>query len=131
MASWKLISEYRKAKVRGKGGEEGAEHIIMQFRTAQDLNGRSDIEFMNGRKKRFPKQFIDLVLKQYDSMKSLDKERFQRVIGKTPDAPEKVMRQIAKKNPRMRTAKSRLANRGYKPKRLSKSGVFFNPDWGD
>ena len=120
-----------KAKVKGKGGEEGAEHIIMQFKNAQDLNGRSDITFMNGRKKRFPKQFIDIVLKQYDSMKSLDKERFQKVIAKSPDAPEKVMRQIAKKNPRMRTAKSRLASKGFKAKRLSKSGIFFNPDWSE
>jgi hypothetical protein len=125
------LVEYRKAKVKGKGGEEGAEHIIMQFKNAQDLNGRSDITFMNGRKKRFPKQFIDIVLKQYDSMKSLDKERFQKVIAKSPDAPEKVMRQIAKKNPRMRTAKSRLASKGFKAKRLSKSGIFFNPDWSE
>jgi hypothetical protein len=110
----RILNEYRRAKTSGLGkDEEGAEHIIMQFRNSQDLNGRSDIKFMNGQKKRFPKKFIDLVLTVYNGLKPQDKVRFQRTIGKNPAAPEKALRMMAKRNPRMMGAKDKKAGKGY------------------
>jgi hypothetical protein len=118
--SWKYIStilEYRRKKTSGLAkGEEGAEHIIMQFKNSQDLNGRADIKFMNGQKKRFPKKFIDMVLSVYNGMKPQDKLRFQKLIGKNPAAPEKALRGIAKGTPATRSAKSRFADKGYRAK---------------
>jgi hypothetical protein len=59
----------------------GTEHIIMQLRKAQDVDGNMDIEVSpKGKKVRLSKKEIDALLKKHDSMQKPRDKRLFRVM---------------------------------------------------
>lgn len=63
----------------GSGKSKGTEHIIMQLRKAQDVDGKMDIQVSpKGKKVRLAKKDIDALLRRHDSMtKPRDKRLFR------------------------------------------------------
>ena len=62
-------------RTTAKVGED--DHIIMQLRQAQDLNGRMDIQVSKTAKTKLPKAMIDKLLKTHDKLRSNnDKKKF-------------------------------------------------------
>jgi hypothetical protein len=72
-------------EVRG-GEDEPDKHIIMQLRSAQDLDGKRDIRFRGGKTAKVAKQHIDKILKLHDhpSMKPVNKRVLRVTISKSP-----------------------------------------------
>ena len=66
----------------GKASEKGADdHIIMQLRKAQDVDGKMDIKATpTGKTVRLPKPLIDKLLKMHDSMQKPDDKRKLRIM---------------------------------------------------
>ena len=65
----------------GTGKSKGTEHIIMQLRKAQDVDGNMDIEVSpKGKKVRLSKKEIDVLLKRHDSMQKPRDKRLFRVM---------------------------------------------------
>lgn len=72
-------------EVRG-GADEPDKHIIMQLRSAQDLDGNKEIRFRGGKTAKVPKKHIDKILKLHDhpSMKPVNKRVMRVAISKSP-----------------------------------------------
>lgn len=68
------------------GADEPDKHIIMQLRSAQDLDGNKEIRFRGGKTAKVPKKHIDKILKLHDhpSMKPVNKRVMRVAISKSP-----------------------------------------------
>lgn len=121
------LVEYKKRKIKDSGEER--EHIIMQLRNAIDLKGRSKIQFATGRPQQIPLEHIRAALHVHDNVikKSADKLRYMKAIEKSPQHLKRMTQGVLKGTPAMKTAKLRQSPK--KPQRLSKSGIYFNPNW--
>ena len=66
----------------GRSSEAGSDdHIIMQLRKAQDVNGNMDIKVSpTGKKVKLPKAMIDKLLKMHDRMSKPDEKRKLRIL---------------------------------------------------
>ena len=66
----------------GRSSEAGSDdHIIMQLRKAQDVNGNMDIKVSpTGKKVKLPKSMIDKLLKMHDRMSKPDEKRKLRIL---------------------------------------------------
>lgn len=71
-------------EARGYG--EADTHIIMQLRSAQDLDGKKDITFRGGAKAKVDKKHIDKILKLHDhpAIKPVQKRQMRVAISKSP-----------------------------------------------
>ena len=71
-------------EARGYG--EADTHIIMQLRSAQDLDGKKDITFRGGAKAQVDKKHIDKILKLHDhpALKPVQKRQMRVAISKSP-----------------------------------------------
>ena len=71
-------------EARGYG--EADTHIIMQLRSAQDLDGKKDIQFRGGKKAKVDKKHIDKILKIHDhpALKPVQKRKIRVAISKSP-----------------------------------------------
>ena len=86
----KKVGNYKKgvadphsgAGYSGKASEKGADdHIIMQLRKAQDVDGKMDIKATpTGKTVRLPKSLIDKLLKMHDAMQKPDDKRRLRIM---------------------------------------------------
>ena len=121
------LAEYKTKKIKDSGEER--EHIIMQLRNAIDLKGRSKIQFATGRPQQIPLEHIRAALHVHDNVikKSADKLRYMKAIEKSPQHLKRMTQGVLKGTPAMKTAKLRQSPK--KPQRLSKSGIYFNPNW--
>jgi hypothetical protein len=72
-------------EARGYG--EADTHIIMQLRSAQDLDGNKDITFRGGKKAKVAKKHIDKILKLHDhpALKPVQKRQMRVAISKSPE----------------------------------------------
>ena len=72
-------------EARGYG--EADTHIIMQLRSAQDLDGNRDITFRGGKKAKVAKKHIDKILKLHDhpALKPVQKRQMRVAISKSPE----------------------------------------------
>ena len=72
-------------EARGYG--EADTHIIMQLRSAQDLDGNKDIQFRGGKKAKVAKKHIDKILKLHDhpALKPVQKRQMRVAISKSPE----------------------------------------------
>ena len=121
------LAEYKRRKIKDSGEER--EHIIMQLRNAIDLKGRSKIQFATGRPQQIPLEHIRAALHVHDNIikKSADKLRYTKAIEKSPQHLKRMTQGVLKGTPAMKTAK--LKQSPKRPQRLSKSGIYFNPNW--
>jgi hypothetical protein len=55
------------------------QHILMQLRKAQDVDGDHPIKFLDGTKVKLPLEDITLFMNKYMDMKPLDREKMQQV----------------------------------------------------
>ena len=69
-------------KLAGSGrSKSGTEHIIMQLRKAQDVDGNMDIQVSpTGKKVRLAKKDIDALLRKHDTMTKPRDKRLFRVL---------------------------------------------------
>lgn len=68
-------------RLAGSGKSRGTEHIIMQLRKAQDVDGKMDIQVSpKGKKVRLAKKDIDALLRRHDSMQKPRDKRLFRVM---------------------------------------------------
>jgi len=80
----KVAEEEITNEARGYG--EADTHIIMQLRSAQDLDGKKDIQFRGGKKAKVDKKHIDKILKIHDhpALKPVQKRQIRVAISKSP-----------------------------------------------
>ena len=71
--------EARMSDVTNKKGED--DHIVMQLRKAQDVNGNMDIKVTpTGKTTRLPKKMIDKLLATHDKLQKPDEKRKFRIM---------------------------------------------------
>lgn len=85
---------------RPKKGEdaESDKHIIMQLRSAQDLDGNKHIEFRGGKKAKVPLHHINSILKLHDHPQATPRHKrvIRAVISKGPDHLAKLAGSVSK-----------------------------------
>lgn len=70
-------------------------HIIMQLRSAQDLNGNKDVAFRGGKKAKVDIKDINTVLKAHDSIpKPENKRRFRIMISKSHEDLKNIAKEL-------------------------------------
>lgn len=75
---------------RGEG-QESDRHIIMQLRSAQDLDGKKDIKFSSGKTAQVHPDHINKILKMHDQLqKPEDKRRLRAAIGRSHEHLKRV-----------------------------------------
>lgn len=80
---------------RGEG-EESDRHIIMQLRSAQDLEGNKEITFRGGKKAKVAPEHINKILKLHDhpNTKPVHKRMLRVAIAKSPEHLARVAKEI-------------------------------------
>lgn len=67
-------------------------HLVMQLRSALDVDGNYPISFKDGSKAKLPVEDINLFLQKYEMVKPADKEKMQDVAGMSKDHFDKVVK---------------------------------------
>lgn len=67
-------------------------HLVMQLRSALDVDGNYPISFKDGSKAKLPVEDINLFLQKYEMVKPADKEKMQDVAGLSKDHFDKVVK---------------------------------------
>jgi hypothetical protein len=58
-------------------------HLVMQLRSALDVDGNYAISFKDGSKAKLPVNHINMFLKKYETLKPADKEKLQTIAGQS------------------------------------------------
>jgi hypothetical protein len=71
--------------------KDKVQHILMQLRKAQDVDGDHPIKFLDGSKVILPLNDIDMFLEMYMNVKPQDRERLQKVASMSKDKFDKLL----------------------------------------
>lgn len=83
-----------RSKDLGDPQPEPDQHIIMQLRNAEDVNGNKAIDFEEGPSKKVPIEAIRKVIKAYEGIKPAQKDKLQAIIQKSYNDLMKVAKAI-------------------------------------
>jgi hypothetical protein len=72
--------------------QDKVKHLVMQLRSALDVDGNYAISFKDGSKAKLPVSDINLFLRKYEMVKPADKEKMQDVAGMSKDHFDKVVK---------------------------------------
>jgi hypothetical protein len=72
--------------------QDKVKHLVMQLRSALDVDGNYAISFKDGSKAKIPVSDINLFLRKYEMVKPADKEKMQDVAGMSKDHFDKVVK---------------------------------------
>ncbi len=67
-------------------------HLVMQLRSALDVDGNYAISFKDGSKAKLPVSDINLFLRKYEMVKPADKEKMQDVASMSKDHFDKIVK---------------------------------------
>lgn len=67
-------------------------HLVMQLRSALDVEGNFPISFKDGTKAKLPMADILLFLRKYETVKPADKETMQNVGGQSKEGFDKIVK---------------------------------------
>jgi hypothetical protein len=67
-------------------------HIVMQLRSALDLDGDYAINFKDGTKAKIPAEDINLFLRKYETVMPADKETMQNIGGQSKEGFDKIVK---------------------------------------
>jgi hypothetical protein len=63
--------------------QDKVKHLVMQLRSALDVDGNYAISFKDGSKTKLPVNHIQMFLKKYETLKPADKEKLQTIAGQS------------------------------------------------
>lgn len=90
--------DYSLSEARRYTKTDEDQNIIMQLRSAEDLDGAKEIKFRRGSKK-FDKKSISAVLKFHDSLKMpQDKRKLRIMLFQSPEQMEEIVKAIREKD---------------------------------
>ncbi len=90
--------DYPLSETRRYTKTDDDQNIIMQLRSAEDLDGAKEIKFRRGSKK-FDKKSISTILKFHDSLKMpQDKRKFRIMVFQSPEQMEQIVKAIHEKD---------------------------------